>query len=131
MHLWKPLEITGISILDSNHALIMLDNATYNGFVGSATAGWVERITLNAPANVKTGQQNISDVQIYPNPASSSITITSTEAGSIVHLLDILGREVMQGTVPANGPLTLDVGSLPAGMYYISDGQTRAKFMKE
>ena len=125
-------EITGISLLDSSHALIMLDDATNNGATGPAAAvGWVERITLNAQASVKTGQQNISDVQIYPNPASSSITITSAEAGSAVHLLDILGREVMQGTVPANGPLTLDVGSLPAGMYYISDGQTRAKFVKE
>ena len=83
------------------------------------------------PANVKQALPNNTKMELFPNPASSSITITSAEAGSIVHLLDILGREVMQGTVPANGPLTLDVGSLRAGMYYISDGQTRAKFMKE
>jgi photosystem II stability/assembly factor-like uncharacterized protein len=71
------------------------------------------------------------NVRIFPNPASSSVTITSAEAGSTVHLLDILGREVLHGTVPAIGSFTLDVSSLPRGLYYISDGITRSKFLKE
>jgi Secretion system C-terminal sorting domain/Photosynthesis system II assembly factor YCF48 len=57
--------------------------------------------------------------QIFPNPAFSSVTITSAEAGSTVHLLDILGREVLHGTVPASGALTLDVSDLPLGIYEV------------
>jgi photosystem II stability/assembly factor-like uncharacterized protein len=68
---------------------------------------------------------------IYPNPAYSSVTITTFEQGSTVHLLDILGREELHETVPASGSLTMDVSSLPSGLYYITDGITRAKFVKE
>ncbi len=72
-----------------------------------------------------------SSLQIYPNPASETVSITSFEAGSTAHLLDILGREVLYGTVPESEPLTLDVSSLPSGLYYIIDGVSRTKFVKE
>ncbi len=78
-----------------------------------------------------------SNVQIFPNPTSSSVTIASFKAGSMVHLLDVLGREVLYGTVPESGSLLLDVSLLPAGLYYVSgDGRangapSRMKFVKE
>ncbi len=89
-------------------------------------------LVLGAPLDkVETFPILDSNVQIYPNPSASSVTITSFEAGSTVHLLDILGREVLQAMTPASETLTLDVSSLPSGLYYISDGLTRAKFVKE
>jgi photosystem II stability/assembly factor-like uncharacterized protein len=80
---------------------------------------------------VASNQDSDSRMSIFPNPTSSSITITFFEAESTVQLLDILGREVLCGTVPESGSLTLDASSLPAGLYYISDGNTRAKFVKK
>ena len=96
---------------------------------------WFGQSAIFRREQVVSGVAEINQVgqseQLYPNPASSSITITSFDAGSTVHLLDILGRELMYEVVPASGSLTLDVSSLPAGLYYVSDGNTRAKFVKE
>jgi photosystem II stability/assembly factor-like uncharacterized protein len=83
-----------------------------------------------ASVNSSTSTSN-NQAQIYPNPATETVTITSLEAGGTMHLLDILGREVLQAITPASGSLTLDVSSLPSGLYYISDGIARAKFVKE
>jgi hypothetical protein len=84
-----------------------------------------------APAIVSPSVALDDGVQIYPDPASETLNITSAEAGSTIHLLDILGREVLHETVPASRLLTLDVSLLPTGLYYISDGITREKFVKE
>jgi hypothetical protein len=45
--------------------------------------------------------------------------------------IDILGREVLRGAVPADGLLKLDVSSLPSGLYFVTGGNWRAKFAKE
>ncbi len=84
-----------------------------------------------ATAGVNTPSCVGSIVELFPNPATASITLTGVAAGHSVHVLDILGREVLHGTVPATGPFTLDVSSLPSGLYYVSDGYSRAKFVKE
>jgi hypothetical protein len=82
-------------------------------------------------SSVATVDLNSSKPQLYPNPATSSVTLTGVEAGRIVHLLDMLGREVLRSIVPADGSLRLDVSSLPPGIYIVSDGNAYTKFIKE
>ncbi len=91
--------------------------------------GYLLRSTT-ANASVESYVPIISNSQIYPSPATTSVTITTFGAGSTVHLLDILGREVLHEVVPANGQLTLDVSPLPPGTYYVSEGHTEVKFVK-
>jgi photosystem II stability/assembly factor-like uncharacterized protein len=115
-------ETISVAVTANNHGVAILGGISYDQTV----------LMLGEPIDkVETSPLNDANMQIYPNPAPSSVTITTFKAGSTVHLLDILGREVLQGVVPASGTLTLDVSSLPTGLYYISDGQTRAKFVKE
>lgn len=45
-------------------------------------------------------------------------------------VVDVLGREVMSALIPAGGSLVLDVSSLQPGTYYVSEGQTEVKFVK-
>ncbi|HZK75587.1 MAG TPA: T9SS type A sorting domain-containing protein [Candidatus Kapabacteria bacterium] len=73
----------------------------------------------------------VNPIGIYPNPSSQTINIESLEAGKHVEVLNVLGREILSVRVPTTGPLTLDVSSLPAGLYYVSDGRSRTKFVKE
>lgn len=47
-----------------------------------------------------------------------------------IQVLDVLGRAVLNGMVPMNGPLQIDVSKLPAGTYYVIEGQTELKFVK-
>jgi len=71
-----------------------------------------------------------SSLRLYPNPTTGQLSVTSIHAGIPVEVLDVLGRVVLNGEMPANGPLTLDVSTLPDGTYYINEGQTELKFVK-
>ncbi|MFI5200914.1 MAG: T9SS type A sorting domain-containing protein [Candidatus Kapaibacterium sp.] len=64
-------------------------------------------------------------LRIFPNPASNSIRVEP--AAEPVTIYDPLGRVYK---VPVQGS-TLDISSLPAGVYYLSDGYERAKLVKE
>jgi photosystem II stability/assembly factor-like uncharacterized protein len=64
-------------------------------------------------------------LSIFPNPAPNSITVPSA-TGTIL-IQDPLGRNY---SVPRNGN-TFDVSLLPSGVYFVSDGVSRAKFVKE
>lgn len=62
--------------------------------------------------------------RVWPNPASSSLTVEATRAESgmlMLGLLDNLGRIVLTRAVPATGLTlaTLDVSALPAGLYLL------------
>jgi len=64
-------------------------------------------------------------IQIYPNPATSSLSIANSSGPFTI--IDPLGRsyDVRQNTN------TLDVSSLAPGVYFVSNGQWREKFIKE
>ncbi len=64
-------------------------------------------------------------LRIFPNPASNSITVEP--AAGLVTIYDPLGRVYK---IPVHGG-TLDISSLPAGVYYVSEGSERTKFIKE
>ncbi len=64
-------------------------------------------------------------LSIYPNPAANTLTIE--RAVGAISILDPLGRSY---DVKQTGN-TLDVSSLPSGVYFVSDGKRRAKFVKE
>ncbi|HET6400784.1 MAG TPA: T9SS type A sorting domain-containing protein [Candidatus Kapabacteria bacterium] len=71
-----------------------------------------------------------SSLKLFPNPATEQLTVTSLRAGMQIQIVDVLGREVMSGVIPTNGPLGFDVSKLPNGTYYVSEGQTELKFVK-
>ncbi len=79
----------------------------------------------SAPSLVSSPTLGLGSIAVYPNPASSRITISGF-TGSL-SVLDPLGRsyEVKQtGTA-------LDISLLPSGVYFVSDGHSSAKFVKE
>jgi photosystem II stability/assembly factor-like uncharacterized protein len=70
-----------------------------------------------------------SVLRVFPNPAAQSIRVESA-SGPIV-LYDPLGRLRIVPATPQGGGITLDVSTLPAGIYYVSDGVSRVKFVKK
>ena len=88
---------------------------------GSSYLARIEKVT----SGVKESIIPVQDEMVYPNPAENTLTL-NFPAGTI-SILDPLGRSY---TVPRNGN-TLDISSLPSGVYFVSDGKTRAKFVKE
>ena len=72
-------------------------------------------------------------VHIYPNPATSFITVKTQESISSYSVLNSLGQQVQKGSFPSSAQL--DIQRLSKGMYYLqlNDGeQTQSfKFIKQ
>ena len=80
-------------------------------------------------------QQNLT---LYPNPATNVLNLVSPSG--TISISDPLGREYSVFTTPQPPPIplrsigggvTVDISTLPSGVYFVSDGVNRAKFVKE
>jgi hypothetical protein len=72
------------------------------------------------------------NIFLSPVPAKDMVTLSTPERlhGSVVHITDIQGKQVLRFTVSGNQ--NIDISGLAAGMYYLklADG-TMLKFIKE
>ena len=89
-------------------------------FIGSSSLAYLERV----PAAVTSTPQNITTI-LFPNPTTSVLDISSIKGN--ISILDLLSRSY---GVQRSGN-TLDVSGLPPGTYFVSDGNSRLKFVKE
>ncbi len=110
---------------DSLEEIHFLD--TRHGWIASWSNDSLFMWYYNAEENsvVNTELQISSGISIFPNPATNKIQISSAEGD--ISILDPLGRNY---PVKQTGN-ALDISSLPSGVYFIRDGVSRAKFVKE
>jgi photosystem II stability/assembly factor-like uncharacterized protein len=95
--------------------------------------------TSQAHSNVSCSSESSIDAFCVVDPGGNSATLQySTIAPGAVHVAayDVLGRKVadlFDGYVPSSGTHSMSFGlySLPSGVYFVSDGRSRAKFVKE
>jgi hypothetical protein len=76
---------------------------------------------VDDPATSETVMENF---RLYPNPANSSVTVELPQgfsAGEYCHVAvrDAVGHEVMRRQA-TGGRFQLDVGSLSAGVYFVT-----------
>ena len=79
-----------------------------------------ENVTLTANFDEVVGIDEVdgSAISLYPNPATTTVTLTGLEPGAQVTIVDLNGREVLSLTTDA-GTLTTDVSSLTSGTYFV------------
>jgi photosystem II stability/assembly factor-like uncharacterized protein len=70
-------------------------------------------------SNVQMYERIIYGTHLYPNPATSAVTIKSVEVSRPVSVVDVLGRVVLRHTLSEQGETTFDVSSLPRGIYML------------
>ncbi|MFP9097646.1 T9SS type A sorting domain-containing protein [Flavobacterium sp. RHBU_24] len=104
------------------------------------TATTTAVVTVTDPNNYcetsATAANFANAVTLYPNPANSVLTIAASGYSiAKVALYDLNGRHVHTINGNANGPLTVDVSGLSAGIYmvklYSADGVAIKKLVKE
>lgn len=83
----------------------------------------IKEIIASIPEVSENGQK----VSVYPNPASTYVTIdvVSSLMGSYYHVIDQAGRLVLKGQINTEST-TLDINHLGTGVYFIQVG-TEAK----
>ncbi|HEY3875514.1 MAG TPA: T9SS type A sorting domain-containing protein, partial [Candidatus Kapabacteria bacterium] len=67
---------------------------------------------------------------IVPNPAENEIRVEGA-AVSALTISDPLGRVYPAPLRTTGGEVAFDISSLPPGVYFVSNGRSRAKFVKE
>jgi hypothetical protein len=73
--------------------------------------------------------ETISQVKIYPNPASNIITVELGTKNEELQIVDLLGKEIMRLLLPYES-LDIDISSLQPGVYFIKTKQDTKKFIK-
>ncbi len=91
-------------VADSNYTFTVTENVTL-------TANFAEVVGIQTPT---------SDLQpsIYPNPATTTVTLTCLEPGAQVTIVDLNGREISKFKIQ-NSEFEMDVTSLASGAYYV------------
>lgn len=59
-----------------------------------------------------------SDISLYPNPASGTVTLTGIEGQVTVTVVDMNGRKLWE-TVNGDDEIRIDVSELPSGAYFV------------
>lgn len=72
---------------------------------------------------------SLTDIQIFPNPASASVTVSGGEQliNSPYYVQDLSGREVHRGVLQATSTL-ISIINLPEGCYLLRIGKTNNTF---
>jgi photosystem II stability/assembly factor-like uncharacterized protein len=60
-----------------------------------------------------------NSIQLFPNPTTDDLNISYSYHACTVIIFDVLGREVLHGTLDARGQATLDVSRLSPGIYNV------------
>jgi plastocyanin len=112
-----------VTIIDDNiHEVNEQINLNLSSPTGGAILG-INAYTLTIIDNDPSGISNIdfaANVKVFPNPATSNLTIENSIELPAVVITDILGKTVLSpGTLTA-GTHTFDVTALSAGMYFVT-----------
>lgn len=66
-------------------------------------------------------ESNVSSIRLFPNPAKDvvKISLDNSSDNTRVSLVDLTGKIIFDRSVPKNNEITLNVGNLPRGYYFI------------
>jgi hypothetical protein len=83
---------------------------------------WNPAIITNTTYNINSslGLNELENSSlIYPNPASTHVNVTIKEQIEHIRIYDLMGKEWMSST-PHNSQATIDVSTLPTGIYMVN-----------
>ncbi len=114
--------IKSIAVTGSGRVVASIEtDSNVDGYLGTGVLAYLEKVPSSVALPVSTQQY----LTLYPNPAKNILNLASSTG--TISISDPLGRNY---EVKQTGN-TLDISTLPSGVYCVSDGVSRAKFVKE
>ena len=110
-------------VTETSYTITGLDNTTsYVVYVRSECetgiySDWSDGVTFTTSTVGITDVDNES-ISLYPNPASSTVTLTGVEGEATVTVVDMNGRELYKLPTP-NSQLKIDISQLSQGAYFV------------
>ena len=101
---------------------------TSGNYAYAATLNRVNIYTVNGIITA-TRTKDQAALSIYPTPAHGLLTIKKAPPAASVVIYDLTGRQCLKTSLPANG--TIDIHSLPAGLYVALIGDVARQLLVE
>lgn len=110
----------------SNSAYTYSDNAAVSG-VNHYRLEQLDADGRKTYSNVVTVNfDGVSGLSVYPNPATTQVTVKATD---LVQVYDLSGKLVLSQQ-PVNGTAVINISKLAKGTYVLKSGKTSGKFVK-
>lgn len=121
---WEQIELP-ISMTDASGTITpMFRQVTFDTQTSFAIDDF--EIEKQIPTSIEEKQK--ASLELYPNPASSTITLRGVESGTTFEIYSITGMRALHGSYQTN---SIDVSSLSQGVYYLKTANNVARFIKE
>jgi hypothetical protein len=124
------LNACGLCVADSN---VLFRFTFISDSTTSLKDGWmIDNIMIGYWCEASVSEiKNVESINIYPNPATSSITISAPNKITTISITNVLGQNVY--SKQCNSPqVEIDVAALPAGVYIVKvNGTEVRKFVKQ
>ena len=75
-------------------------------------------LVANFIPNTSVGEQQVSKINVFPNPVSDKLTIESEECITLIEIYSITGSTILRQENCAN-KMTLSLSDLPNGTYFV------------
>lgn len=109
---------------------------TYNYQIGASKISSNSIDNLDFKTETEINSKEL-DIIIYPNPTSSTLTISSNNSSLplIVKFFDLTGRQVINNTILSYNSTPIDISNLPRGTYIVTvennDQKINKRIIKE
>ena len=113
-----------VAATGTSHTLTDLSSTTvYDVYVRTVcgegvTSAWSSVVDFTTADGEGIDDVNSAAISLYPNPASSTVTLMGIEGAATVTVVDMNGRETGKWTV-VDGTLTIDVTEMAQGAYFV------------
>ncbi|HET9137558.1 MAG TPA: T9SS type A sorting domain-containing protein [Candidatus Kapabacteria bacterium] len=123
---WQPDTLLSPYMVSNLNNIIRINNKKAICIEG------VHTVLIGEPATAKVVNQLPESVlSVFPNPASSKLTIVSTKLSSEpLRVYNVLGQEVFRHEA-GDGETVLDISHLPIGAYSVKVDDRTLQFIKE
>ena len=118
------------------------DDMLYSGGNGTGLSFYLKYAEDSTAENPKVVAHGVDEngpstgsgtFAVYPNPTDGILFVQTLRATSLpdqtYRITNLMGQTSLQGLISAETQ-QIDISSLPAGMYFISMGETTLKFVK-
>ena len=119
------MEVSSTKTLSSNQL------PTYWNFLQHSLVNYIAEIhSLPGSSGITPMAGAQTPLEAWPVPTASAVTVSGLDAGSEATLHDIAGRP-LETFRCGDGPLTLDLSSLPQGIYILRSGARAVKLIRQ
>jgi len=90
---------------------------------------YIDNVLFRNDNNIGLGENNIHEMEAFPNPTRDELIIRHTEKTTKIILVDCFGQNLLE-IIPTSSETTIDLSNFPAGCYLLQSEDAEQKMTK-